>query len=152
MRTRVRSFAVSFVFALAAAATIFTPAAQAGPAPGAAASWPQFQGNPAHTGINKAETTLNTGNVSKLRLQWIDGVFGTVDGSSPIVVGGSVYVASAGAGLTGGAGLYVFSEQGCHRAVCTPTWRGRTGPNDAAAPAVVGGLAYVTSQAGFKSN
>jgi outer membrane protein assembly factor BamB len=145
----VRLIAVMFVFGLVG---IIVPAAQAGPGPGVAATWPQFQGNPAHTGFNETETTLNTGNVSGLRLQWVDGVFGTVDGSSPVISDGSVYIASAGAGLTGGAGLYVFSEGGCHHSPCTPTWRGDTGPNDSAAPAVVDGLAYVTSQATFFSN
>jgi outer membrane protein assembly factor BamB len=152
MRTVARSFAVSFAFALSAVVGIIAPAAQAGPVPGVAAEWPQFQGNPAHTGFNRTETTLNTGNVSGLRLQWIDGVFGTVDGSSPVVAGGSVYIASAGAGLTGGAGLYVFPEKGCHAATCAPSWRGTTAPNNESAPAVVGGLAYMTSQASFTSN
>src|SRR4029077_11409603 len=152
MRTRTRSFALSCAFALSAVVGIIVPAAQAGPAPGVAAEWPQFPGNPAHTGFNTTETTLNTGNVSGLRLQRIDGVFGTVDGSSPVVTGGSVYVSSAGAGLTGGGGLYVFPETGCRRTTCAPSWRGSTAPNNLSAPAVVGGFAYMTSQASFTSN
>jgi outer membrane protein assembly factor BamB len=152
MGTAARTFAASLAIGLSAIVGIITPTAQAGPGPGLAAEWPQFQGNPAHTGFNKTETTLTTGNVSRLRLQWVDGVVGTVDDSSPVVAGGSVYIASAGAGLAGGAGLYVFPEQGCHKATCTPAWRGNTAPNNLSAPAVVGGLAYMTSQASFTSN
>jgi outer membrane protein assembly factor BamB len=149
MGTMVRGLAVSFVFAVAG---IIVPAAQAGPTPRVVASWPQFQGDPAHTGFNEAEATLNSGNVRELRLQWVDGVFGTVFGSSPVIADGSVYVASAGAGLVGGAGLYVFSENGCHHSPCTRTWRGETAPNDISAPAVAGGRVYVTSQTSFTSN
>lgn len=151
MRTKARSLATLAALALIFLTVGFAPAAQAGPVPGAAARWQQFQGNAAHTGVNAKETTLNTGNVSKLRLKRIDGVFGTVDGSSPVVADGGVYVASSGAGLSG-AGLFVFSEAGCGHATCTPLWRGNTAPGNHAAPAVVNGLAYMTSQTSPFSN
>ena len=153
MRTGVRSFAVSFAFALSAVVGIIAPAAQAGPAPGVAAEWPQFQGNPAHTGFNTTETTLNTGNVSGLRLQWIDGVFGTVDGSVARGRGRQRLHRERGRRAGSAApGSTSSPKQGCRHATCAPTWRGKTAPNDAAAPAVVGGLAYMTSQASFTSN
>jgi outer membrane protein assembly factor BamB len=152
MRGKVRSFTMLVALALIFLTVAFAPAAQASSTPEAAARWPQFQGNAAHTGLNRVEATLNTGNVSGLTLSWVGEVPGTVDGSSPMVADGSVYISSAGEGLAGGAGLYVFPQGGCGAPTCDPSWHGATGPNDMSAPAVVGGLAYVTSQASFTSN
>ena len=49
--------------AMTAAVLAWIPAAQA-------ANWPTFMFNNAHTGFNKSETTLGTGNVGTMVNQW----------------------------------------------------------------------------------
>jgi outer membrane protein assembly factor BamB len=103
------------------------------------APWTQFQGNAAHSGVQPGETTLNTQNVSSLRLSSFVGTGDDPLWSSPVVANGSVYYTA------NSAGLVVFPQTGCHN--CFPTWRGVVGAQAIAAPAVVNGLAYVASQA-----
>jgi len=145
VRHRVRSLAASVAFAASLITLAAAPGAQAGAGPAADASWPQFQGNAAHTGLNTGETTLNTGNVSNLELSWIGLVPGNVNWASPVVTGDSVYI-------TAGGGLIVFHKDGCGASTCDPAWIGKTGPQAEATPAVVNGLVYMVSQANPNSN
>jgi outer membrane protein assembly factor BamB len=110
------------------------------------ARWPQFQGTAAHRGENPLERRLTAQSVTGLALSWVGQVPGDLDWASPVVSQGSVYI-------TGGdAGLVVFPESGCGAGTCQPSWTGRTGPQAIAAPAVMGGLVYVASQASRTSN
>jgi outer membrane protein assembly factor BamB len=139
MRTIGRLGIVWTVVAAAASATA--------PAQGAeTARWPQFQGDARHLGLNPREHVLDISNVADLELSWVGQVGGDLDWSSPVVAGGSVYV-------TGGdSGLNVFPAAGCGQSTCPPTWRGQTGPQAIAAPAVFGSRVFVASQASFVSN
>jgi len=146
MRTRIRSLAMAIVSVVAAMTAVTAPVAKAGPAPQAQAKWPQFQGNAAHTGVNKLETTLNTGNVSGLTLSWIGGIPGFLNFASPVVANGSVFITSDDSGLV------VFPQDGCGAQTCDLVWRGETGGTAIATPAVVNGLVYLDSQASPTSN
>ncbi len=54
--------------------------------------WPTFHINAQHTGLNRTENVLNSGNVGRLQLKW-QGLMGAlVDFSSPAVVGGVAYI------------------------------------------------------------
>jgi outer membrane protein assembly factor BamB len=144
VRHRVRSLAACGAFAVSLLTIAVSPGAQAGAAAGA--TWAQFQGNAAHTGLNTKETILDTGNVGDLELSWVGQVPGDLDWASPVIVDDSVYI-------TGGdGGLVVFPKDGCGGSTCDPTWTGNTGPQAEATPAVVNGLVYVTSQANPTSN
>jgi outer membrane protein assembly factor BamB len=145
MRTGIRSILGSVV-AVVVATAFAAPAAQAGPALVTQTRWPQFQGNAAHTGTNTSESTLNTENVGGLSLSWIGQFSGELNWASPVIANGSAY-------LTGGdGGLIVFPKDGCGSPICVPVWRGQTGPQAIATPAVVRGLVYVNSQASLTSN
>jgi outer membrane protein assembly factor BamB len=134
---------VSVVFAVALAAVWSVVPARAADPP---ASWPQFQGDARHLGMNPREQVLGVSNVADLQLSWVGQVAGDLDWSSPVVAGGNVYV-------TGGdSGLNVFPAAGCGQATCPPSWRGQTGPQAIAAPAVFGSRVFVASQASFTSN
>jgi outer membrane protein assembly factor BamB len=146
VRHRVRSLAASAAFAVSLIAIAAAPGAQAAAGPAAGASWSQFQGNAAHTGVNAKETILNTGNVANLELSWVGLVPDNLDWASPVIAGNSVYI-------TGGdGGLIVFPKDGCSDSTCDPSWTGNTGPQAIATPAIVNGLAYVVSQANPTSN
>jgi hypothetical protein len=138
--------AVSIVAAVAAMSTVVAPVAQAGAAAVAQARFPQFQGNAAHTGVSKLESTLNTGNVSQLTLSWIGGIPGTLHFASPVVSNGSVYTTSREDGLV------VFPQDGCGASTCDASWLGQTGGSAIATPAVANGFVYIDSQASLTSN
>ena len=146
VRHRVRLLATSATFAVSLFTIAVAPAAQAGAGPAAGASWPQFQGNAAHTGLNTRETTLDTTNVSGLELSWVGLVPGQLPWTSPVIVGDSVYIAG------GHAGLVVFPKDGCGASTCDPSWIGDTGPQAEATPAVANGRVYVISQTTRHSN
>jgi len=58
--------------------------------------WPQFHNTVDRAGSNSAEAVLNTTNVTGLALKWRTFLnsTGAYSGSSPAVVGGTVYVGS----------------------------------------------------------
>jgi outer membrane protein assembly factor BamB len=131
-----------FVMVLIAGASVPLGATSFSPT----ASWRQFQGFPSHRGVNRLEHELGVSNVSGLALSWIGLVPGDLDWASPVVARGSVYI-------TGGdSGLVVFPANGCGESTCQPSWLGATGPQAIAAPAVAGGVVFVSSQASFTSN
>jgi outer membrane protein assembly factor BamB len=145
MRTKIR-FIVAWAAVALVATVLFTPSAQAESALLTQARWPQFQGNAAHTGTNTSESTLNTGNVAGLSLSWVGQFGGELNWASPVIENDNIY-------LTGGqAGLVVFAKGGCGSSTCDPVWRGQTGPQAIATPAVSGGSVFVNSQASFTSN
>lgn len=146
MKHRVRSLAAFAAFAVSLFTIAAAPGAQAGAGPAAGASWPQFQGNAAHTGLNTRETILGTANVSGLELSWVGLVPGNLNWASPVVTGDSVYITA------GGGGLVVLPKDGCGASTCDPSWIGKTGPQPIATPAIVNGLVYVVSQANPHSN
>jgi len=145
MKIRIRILAGLFAVFSGAVATTIAPAVAA-PGPAWVTEWTQFQGNARHSGVNRAEHTLNVDNVSGLALSWVGQVPGELDWASPVVAGGIVYITA------GSAGLAVFPAAGCGAAACDPSWIGDTGPQAMAAPAVANGRVYVASQAGFNSN
>lgn len=110
------------------------------------ARWPQFQGGPRHLGFNPLEHDVDVSNVADLTLSWVGLVPGDLDWASPVAGRGNVYITADDAGLA------VFRAGGCGRPACGPSWRGRTGPQAIAAPAVAGDRVYVSSQASFTSN
>src|SRR5262249_14716682 len=87
VRHRVRSLTTSMAFAVSLITLAAAPGAHAGAGPATGASWPQYQGNAAHTGLNTKETTLDTGNVADLQLSWVGQVPGQLDWASPVVTG-----------------------------------------------------------------
>ena len=143
MRYNVRISTIAlFVMILSAGASVPLRATSFAPT----ASWRQFQGFPSHRGVNRVESELTVSNVSGLALSWIGLVPGDLDWASPVVARGNVYI-------TGGdSGLVVFPATGCGQATCQPSWTGATGPQAIAAPAVAGGVVFVSSQASFTSN
>jgi outer membrane protein assembly factor BamB len=146
MRAEIRSRLVGVVSAVAVVASLVAPTAQAGQALLTSTRWPQFQRNTAHTGVNGSESILNTGNVAGLRLSWIGQFGGELLWTSPVISDDSVY-------LTGDeAGLVVFAQDGCGASICSPIWRGQTGPQAIATPAVAGGSVFVNSQTSLTSN
>lgn len=146
MRVEIRSILVGVVAAVAAVAALVAPTAQARPELLTQTRWPQFQRNAAHTGVNGTESTLNTDNVAGLRLSWIGRFGGSLLSTSPVISGDSAY-------LTGDeAGLVVFAQDGCGASICAPIWRGQTGPQAIATPAVAGGSVFVNSQTSLTSN
>ncbi|MBV9693437.1 MAG: PQQ-binding-like beta-propeller repeat protein, partial [Alphaproteobacteria bacterium] len=86
--------------------------------PASARNWTQFRFTDSHTGVNKFEKTLDPGNVPKLALDWQAQLGDIVDLSSPAVVGGVAYIASAD------GTLWAYPVKGCGRSLCdTPLWQ-----------------------------
>ncbi len=141
MKTRTRALVASVILAAALITAVGATSAMAGRAPVTTiAPWQQYQGDAAHTGVHPGETTLTTANVSSLKLSSFVGTGADPLWSSPVVANGSLYYTADEDGLV------VFPQQGC-RNDCFPTWHGVVGAQAIAAPAVVGGFAYVGSQA-----
>jgi outer membrane protein assembly factor BamB len=110
------------------------------------AGWPQFQGSPTHRGYQPDEHEITTGNVSELAVSWVGQVPGNLNWASPVVARRHVYITA------GDAGLAAFPANGCGAPTCAPEWRGATGPQAIATPAVANGFVYVPSQTNPNSN
>jgi outer membrane protein assembly factor BamB len=95
--------------------------------------WVQYKWTAAHRGTNPYENVISAANVSGLELAW-KGVTGGTDVSSPIVVGGRVYIGSSD------HNLYVFSTS-THALL----WKGTTGGTIRSSPAAYGNYVYVGS-------
>jgi outer membrane protein assembly factor BamB len=70
-----------------AAATVRAPAA-------AAASWPGYRDNAAHTAYNPDETIIGTGNVAGLSQQWLASTAGSDGGDAQSIAGGRIFTSS----------------------------------------------------------
>src|SRR6266700_5357180 len=126
-------FAISVAFV---SATLC--AAQSNNAP-ATVNWPMYNGNPARTGFNRFETTINPTNARNLIQSWVGIMGDLVDMSSPVVVNGVVYIASFD------GKLYAFNADGCGLATCFPLWSGATGNDIVSSPAVAQGSVFIGS-------
>jgi glucose dehydrogenase len=100
-------------------------------------NWPQFRYGYEHTGFNRAETILGTGNVARLKRVWAAAAPGMVD-STPAVVNGVVYV--------GTAGHRVVPYQA---ATGKLLWNVVTGGELLSSPAVADAVVYVGSADGY---
>jgi len=104
------------------------------PAYAAAADWPQFHFDVAHTGVSPDEASLSPANVSGLTESW-SASLGPGGESSPAVIGGVVYVGSDD------GGLYAIDA-----VTGTQVWRAATGGSiSLSSPAVAGGRVFVGS-------
>jgi outer membrane protein assembly factor BamB len=128
------------IVAAVALSLAWMPATAAAGEPGAG-DWPQFHGNPSHTGYNPAEHTISAANVVNLRPVWIAYAV-TGIGSSPAVANGVVYVATDEHNLSAYAA-------GCSSGggTCTPLWTATIGITSSS-PAVANGVVYVGSEEG----
>jgi outer membrane protein assembly factor BamB len=103
-------------------------------------SWAQFQHDPAHSGANPAEGTIDLQNVGGLHEVWT-AASGAVT-STPVVSDGLVYVGTASNRLVA---YDADGVDGCSGApvVCTPSWRsGNLFGAIVGSPAVAGGVVY----------
>ena len=116
----------------------------AGPVAAASGDWTQFQGGPNHQGYNATETALSAATVAGLGVSWT----GAIDAagvynyppSQPVVADGVVYVG------TSDHKLKAYSTTCRHDGgPCTPLWTATIGGYAANAPAVDGGIVYVSS-------
>jgi PQQ-like domain len=111
----------------------------------AACDWSMVGYDGGNTGFNLSEPDLQLNNISSLAETWrAPYPVSSVAPSRPVVAAGSVFVGR------GDGTLYVYPErgpQGCSGTptVCQPSWTAATGAPIAGSPAVVGGLAYVSS-------
>ena len=85
---RVRRFLIGL---LVVSVTLGISSAAASAAPG---DWPQQGLGPAHTGFQTSETQLTLANISRVRLAWAKPIPDAFGGASPVVVGGTVFIAS----------------------------------------------------------
>jgi outer membrane protein assembly factor BamB len=104
-----------------------------------AVDWPTFHLKPTHTGFNKLETTISASNVKFLTPAWAGIAGDTIDFSSPVIVGNSVYMGSSD------GNLYVFNSTGCGSDLCNALWTGAVGGQIYSSPAVANGIVYVGS-------
>ncbi len=108
------------------------------------ACWNQFRGDAAHSGNQPLESTINAGNVGALHEFWHT-TFGVAPNSSPVVSNGVVYL-----GVGSSIRAFDASGAGCAHtsSSCASKWTGAVGGAIDTTPAVVGGVAYVTSRNG----
>lgn len=93
-----------------------------------------------HTHFTSDEHIITYANVSRLVLDWTSFATGGSIFSSPVVVGGVVFIGS----LDGR--LYAFSAAGCRRSPCQPLWASTsTGDRIFSSPAVANGVVYIGS-------
>jgi outer membrane protein assembly factor BamB len=87
---RLRMVAAAGAIATVAAASPAAAQQRADVAPG----WPQFQGNPAHTGWEPSEKSVTRANVGQLSIAWTAALPSVSDNSEVAVTGGVAYVGS----------------------------------------------------------
>ena len=103
--------------------------------------WPQFRFDDQRNGVNKFETVLTKKNVPFLNEAWRAQLGDIVDFSSPVVVGGVVYI-----GTVDGT-LWAYPADGCGQFFCsTPLWQSTSLAQIRDTPAVANGVVYVGSQ------
>jgi outer membrane protein assembly factor BamB len=114
-------------------------ATQGRPTAAASVDWPQYHGEPAHQGLNRAEDLVGPDNVAQLSLSWIgNGATSAEDlvfRSSPTVVDGYVYFGTD-------AGQLLAFPAHC-QSDCQPAWRVQLGEGVYNTPAVVDGILYI---------
>ena len=109
-----------------------------------ACTWAQYKYGSGHSGYNPDETTISVSNVNHLGAVWRAPLH-QVQGSSPTVANGTVY-------LGGDSALFAFDaggKRGCSTSsppTCSPLWQGVMEGDQFASPAVVGGVAYAVSE------
>lgn len=102
-----------------------------------ACAWPQLHGDAARSGLQKFESKIGVGNVSRLAEAWA----GLGAAGSPVVANGHVFAG-------GTTGLHVYDVGGCSGvpAKCTPIWSAAIpGVGD---PAIDNGVVYATADDG----
>lgn len=141
-------------------------------------SWPTFGLDPQNTRFNSQETTLGLSDVSNLTQKWHSAPLGAFGGSSPMIVGNTLYIGShdnnvyaldTGSGsiewsfATGGivqlspavanSIVYAGSDDGNLYAINasngTGLWHFQTGGVVQSAPIVVGNIVYFGSADGY---
>src|SRR5262249_29413811 len=85
---------------------------------GKTVDWPQFRFNDRHTGVNPKESTIGKQNVRLLTPSWQAQLGDLVNYSSPVVVGGVLYIGSSD------GTLWAYPADGCGSDLCTtPIWQ-----------------------------
>jgi hypothetical protein len=117
----------------------------------ASCDWPQFRGDAARTGFQPIESKIGASTVASLSEVWTAPVGPSA--SSPVVVGGRVYIGNGSTESNRGS-LSVFDAAGqanCSGTpkVCRPLWSATTIVGVATStPAVVNGSVYVVDELG----
>jgi outer membrane protein assembly factor BamB len=108
-----------------------------------AASSAMFGVDAEHTHFTSNEHIITYANASRLVPDWTSFATGGSIFSSPVVVGGMVFIGS----LDGR--LYAFSAAGCGKASCQPLWASTSmGDRIFSSPAVAGGVVFIGSDDG----
>jgi PQQ-like domain len=113
-------------------------------------NWPQFHGDAARTGFQPIESKIGASTVASLSEVWTASI--GLSASSPVVVGGRVYIGNGSAGNNRGS-VDVFDAAGqtnCSGTpkVCHPLWSATTIVGVTSTPAVVNGFVYVVDELG----
>jgi outer membrane protein assembly factor BamB len=113
----------------------------------AGCDWVMYRANSAHTGHVQGETLLNIGNVGTLRETWSAGANVL---PAPAVADGKLYVVD---GVFADASLEAYDANGVDGCAgsprqCTPLWKATIPFGQA--PAVAGGVAYVSGDSLFR--
>ena len=105
--------------------------------------WPQFRFDPAHSGLNAANSTITTANVARLTEAWTATTSTDIE-ASPSVADGVVYIA----GTDGIDAFDAAGDSGCSGSpkVCEPLW---TSTNGGSSAAIVDGVVYTQSGDGY---
>ncbi|MDP9331712.1 MAG: PQQ-binding-like beta-propeller repeat protein [Actinomycetota bacterium] len=112
--------------------------------------WPMLDFGPQRTGYNPTETAINAANVGRLQEAWTT----TAGNGAPVVADDKLFVVDSGDSLEDVPGyIRAFDSAGntnCSTGprVCAPLWTA-TFTGSAAAPAVVNGVAYVSTEVGL---
>jgi outer membrane protein assembly factor BamB len=115
--------------------TLIAVAVLAAPAQASAQNWMQLGGSAEHSRHNANETTIGTGNVAQLKVDWTASVSGAA--AAPVTWGGIVYVSS------GRSGLFAIDARTGAQLWWVPTNQSVPG-----SPAVANGIVHVVSSAG----
>jgi len=109
--------------------------------------WTQFRFDQAHTGVQPFEHTINPDNVIFLSKAWEDQLGDIVDGSSPAVVDGTIYIGSSD------GTLWAYRDAPCGTTPCThERWHSTYLAQILDSPVVANGFVYIGSQTSFTSN
>jgi len=122
----------------------------------AANDWPQFQHDPAHSGVNPVESAFTSARLATpLRIAY-KAHFGdgTIDEAGPVEAGGVLYAADFGSAPDFRGSVSAFDAARCAAAggSCEPLWRGVTGYGITTTPAVSGGFVVVASRSTTPDN